>query len=325
LLGAWAVQSNPSIALPAAYSTQTWWHVTAIRWGSRQVLVLQDNVINSSDSGNMWVVWSDDGGTTWTVPAVPFLAGSWYRSAVVAAFETRAQGFDVLLGNLTGAVWSLYRGTATLAPLTYGGVGSNAVPSHAANVAAAAKPVTPYTVGDTANRADSAVVIGTLDSGQTFTVASGTWGIASKQIYVAVSAGNNKVTLALTGNADGVFGCEFSAIDTAIQQFFIIRNVDANNFVRLGYATTGKYKIENIVAGGVSQSSVSTLVGPVAGDILTAVAIGSAVTVYANGAKILGVTGWSANASGTGIGLQSNGVSGARWRNIYARPLVNGQ
>jgi hypothetical protein len=67
------------------------------------------------------------------------------------------------------------------------------------------------------------------------------------------------------------------------------------------------------------------LVGPVAGDILTAVAIGSAVTVYANGAKILGVTGWSANASGTGIGLQSNGVSGARWRNIYARPLVNGQ
>jgi hypothetical protein len=325
LLGTWAVQSNPTIALPAAYSTQTWWHVTSLRWGARHVLILQDNIINSSSSGNMWIVWSDDGGTTWTVPNVPFLSGSWYRSAAPVAVRTRAMGFDILLGNLAGGVWSLYRGNATLSPLTYAGVGQNGVPNHSAAVSVAKQLVTPYTVGDTANRADSAVLIGTLDSGQTFTVATGTWGISSKQIYVAVSGGNNKVTLALTGNADGIYACEYSVIDTAIQQYLIIRNVDANNFVRLGYATTGKYKIENIVAGGVSQSAVSTLVGPVSGDILTAVCFGSAITVYVNGSKILGVTGWTANQTGSGIGLQSNGTSNARWRNLYARPLVVNQ
>jgi hypothetical protein len=317
--------SNPTIALPAAYSTQTWWHVTSLRWGARHVLILQDNIINSSSSGNMWIVWSDDGGTTWTVPNVPFLSGSWYRSAAPVAVRTRAMGFDILLGNLAGGVWSLYRGNATLSPLTYAGVGQNGVPNHSAAVSVAKQLVTPYTVGDTANRADSAVLIGTLDSGQTFTVATGTWGISSKQIYVAVSGGNNKVTLALTGNADGIYACEYSVIDTAIQQYLIIRNVDANNFVRLGYATTGKYKIENIVAGGVSQSAVSTLVGPVSGDILTAVCFGSAITVYVNGSKILGVTGWTANQTGSGIGLQSNGTSNARWRNLYARPLVVNQ
>jgi hypothetical protein len=322
LQGEWVKQSNPSISVPAAYSTRGWWHLNAYRLGSRHVLFIQDNVINTSSAGYLWVVWSDDGGTTWNVPSAPFLAsGSWYRPSAVFTNRGRSLGVDLFPGYYTGSVFEMWRTSASLEPLLYGGLGADGIPQEAKTLAAARVPVAPYVFGDTCKRTDSAVSPGTADSGLVYTVANGTVGISSNALY-GVGASNDKAVVN-TGISDGVFTAEFSVIDRSVgQMYLMLRYVDGNNFLRFGFQINGGYRLDDVVSAAVTQS-VTTAIVPANGDWITAVLNGEDIAIYLNGITIISAS-WADNQAGTSMGPQFSVPSNNRMRNLSARPLING-
>lgn len=327
LLGAWAVQASPSIPVPAAYSTRGWWHLNAYRWGSKHVLVIQDNIINSSGPGNMWLVGSDDGGATWSVPSDPFMKGSFYRSALVATRRGDQSGFDHFYGTLV-TNWALNRNFISLQSKsnsgTYGGL-RGGVPVHPSAVNSARVPLAPFLLGDAVIRADSAVTPGSADSGQAYTVSTGTVGVASHALY-GVAGANSRAAVVVAGAADGIYAAHFKVVDLTQQNYLIARYADASNYVRFGWqvsATT--WKIDNIVAGVVSQTlTFASGPTPASGDIVALLCVGSTITVFVNGASIGQVTGWTANQAASGIGVQFANISNARITETYMRPLVGG-
>jgi hypothetical protein len=112
LHGAWVSQPRPDIAVPRAYSTQVWWHLNAYRWGTEEMLIVQDNSAGSSGGGNLWSVVSPDGGATWVVPSRPLMSGvDLYRSAIVPSRSGPVRGFDVFYGvnGNGGTTWRLGR------------------------------------------------------------------------------------------------------------------------------------------------------------------------------------------------------------------------
>ena len=322
--GTWTKQSNPAIAMPAAYSTQVWWHLNAYLSGSQHVIVAQDSRAGSSGGGHLWLITSNDGGTTWTVPTSPVIAAtSAYRSALVFSADG---SLDAYCGRL-GTNWELRRIRIPFQPVVmtagnkYGGVGSNGVPVNASALVAARVPLPPYILGDLPSRADSSTAPGTADSGQAWAAASGVIGISSKQFY-APTAGNNKITVT-GGSADGVTTLEIVTPDNS-SQYGICRYTDGSNFVRFGQIGAGTYCIQNIVAGAVATNLTSTT-NAAAGDHVALVCSGSTVTLYVNGQVLLtgSGSGWTSNQSATGVGLQMAGTTG-RIRSLTHRPLVNG-
>jgi hypothetical protein len=323
--GTWTLQTAPAAVLPTGYTGQVWWHLNAYLSGSQHVLIIQDNAAGSSAGGNLWVITSDDEGITWSVPSKPAITSTHlYRSAAVFGDGS----LDLFVGRL-GSSWELHRtrlaltgGSATAATQTIlGGVNPSGVPVHALAMTAAKLPVSPYVFGDTVNRADSASSAGTADSGQAYTAASGTVGISSKKLY-APTAGNNKAVIATTGCADGVSAAQIQALDTASSQYLLFRYTDASNFVRFGTNGT-HYVVDDVVAGSVANTNTFAGVTPAAGDVIAAIHQGSTITCYANGLLIGSVTGYTGNASASGVGVQISGVNG-RLNNLYQRPLVNG-
>lgn len=327
LLSTWVAKSNPSISLPSAYSSQVWWHHNVYRVGNQLLILMQDTAAGTSGGGNLWLLSSTDNGATWTVPPSPFLAGSsYYRSALVVSQRGSGLGLDLFLGE-NATSWKIRRGYGSFRTngVKYGGIDDQGRAIHAVELVAAKIPLAPYLFGDTVIRADSATSPGTADSGQAYTVSIGTMGVSSDQLY-SVVAGNCRAAVALTGCADGLYAAVFSAIATTASQFLIGRYVDASNYVRVGYNDSALWRIENIVAGGVSQSQVfSPDLSPAAGDVVAMVCNGSTITVYVNGIVIGQVTGWASNQAGSGIGVQYSAVNAARTRNLLARPLVGGQ
>jgi hypothetical protein len=121
LLGTWVAASDVSASLPAAYSANQWWHLNVYRWGKQLFMVMQDTILNSSGSGNLWCLSSSDDGATWTVPSAPMLAGtSFYRSAAVVSERGWGIGLDLFYGQLSGN-WKVSRTVASFTATAFRG------------------------------------------------------------------------------------------------------------------------------------------------------------------------------------------------------------
>lgn len=116
LLAGWTPRPPLAISLPPGYSSQVWWHSNAYRVGNTQYILMQDSTAGKSAGGNLWLISSIDGGTTWTVPSHPTLSGNtFYRSALVPEYRNGVFGIDLFYGEL-GSNWTIGRGYVALEP-----------------------------------------------------------------------------------------------------------------------------------------------------------------------------------------------------------------
>lgn len=158
-------------------------------------------------------------------------------------------------------------------------------------------------VADSFQRADSAVSLGSADTGQAWTAHGGTPGIAGNQAYFAATA--------LDGGASvesGAANVTVSVVCTAIGGDFgvIARLTDGSNYIRLVH-TGGAVFFQKRVGGGFTTFATQawTLT---AGDVFTLACSGNTLTARINGTQI-GTTSDAFNNTATRHGFGTNGVS----------------
>jgi len=164
---------------------------------------------------------------------------------------------------------------------------------------------------DAFGRADSSTTLGTTDTGQTWSVLSGTWGISSNAAYepgavngaqhaVVTDSGLSdcvvQVTVPVLSGLSGNAGVVFRATDDSNYWRFVI-----------GGATDNNWYFQKKVAG--SFSLVGTGGGVAAGDVLRVVLGGNTITVFKNGTQMATTTD-SFNSTATKHGM-SNSASSA--------------
>lgn len=154
-------------------------------------------------------------------------------------------------------------------------------------------------VMDTFNRADSALALGTADTGQVWTNNSGILGISSNKVYMP----SGSSAIATLDSKQSKVAVSF--VDSGIQEsgFFngvIARYTDTSNYVRAVLQTTTLFLQRR-------QAGTTTVLNSVAvtrndGDIYKLVADGTTLTVFKNGVNILTVSE-SFNNSATRQGM----------------------
>lgn len=305
LFGAWG---SPSAATIAPLAGRGWWHSSASRLSSGQVVaLLHDNGLSAGAAGNLFFATSGDDGATWQVSApVSFSGGSRYRSC----FAMQGDTMHMLTGNgLTGIDYvRAERGRLQLLSDVRGQL--------AGQLSAATIPGNALWA-DTCIRADNATVPGTASSGGSYTVSSGTWGIASNQLY-PVASGR---LLASVGTANHRVQAQFSNVTAAVQQWLIGRAVDGSNYWRCGIQTPAASGVQIIGLQSVIGGSVTDYPGVARcqiGDYIGLDFSGSRIQVLVNGQPVYEMQNATFSTTGTSIGLQANLGATTRYRNLVA-------
>jgi hypothetical protein len=165
----------------------------------------------------------------------------------------------------------------------------------------AASRISPYVIGDTFTRADSAVTLGNATSGQAWVSWAGTAGISNGQAYLP-SATNTKMVID-SGLSDFKASIEVPTIDS--QYWFIFRGQDTNNYWRFGQ--NSGYYLQKIVAGGVVSPTLTLNLGGGgrAGDRLGVICSGSSIVCTANGLPVIECTDTTFQTN-TFVGFQAS-------------------
>jgi hypothetical protein len=169
------------------------------------------------------------------------------------------------------------------------------------------------TFTDSFNRADSAVTLGSTDTGQAWTAHSGTWGITGNQAYCAVDdAGHNVATFAAA--ADGTL--QVTLVDPAGGSggaaWLVFRSAaDASQFIYLECSTIAPCQLYTYDAGVAVALDTGSPVAAGAGDVVEIVLLGTAIEVYVNDVLVIEATS-SFQQTATRVGLGTDfGLDGS--------------
>ena len=179
---------------------------------------------------------------------------------------------------------------------------------------------------DAFGRADSTTTLGTTDTGQAWSVLSGTWGISSNAAY---EPGAVPVTQHAAVIDSGLSDCVVQVTVPVLSGLsgnagVIFRATDDSNYWRfvIGGATDNNWYFQKKVAG--SFSLVGTGAGRATGDVLKVVLGGNTITVFKNGTQMATTTD-SFNSTATKHGLanssSSSGGTVARFDDFSVRAV----
>jgi len=308
IYGAWGAATTVTIP---AFSGQAWWHSFHARMPSGQIVALfQDNNQSAGAAGSLYMAESGDDGATYSLTGPVYSAVTKYRSCFAVRMDSSGPVLDIIAGDLS--VFKLYSFAAKSGARA---LRSSGLARHSSALLAPTNLQPGVLWADTCTRADSAVSPGTADSGGTYTVSSGTWGISTNRLY-PVATGR---LLASAGTANHAASVAFVDMTTSIQQWLICRAVDGSNYWRVGSlspraAGASLVTLQNIVSGSVG--TVSKSIGSIQrGDVLTAEGVGGLIRIYVNGVPIheeVCIT----SAAGTSFGIQANAGANTFYRNL---------
>lgn len=302
--GAWGAAST--VTIPAFGATNGWWHSFHRRLSSGQVVALfQDNRSAGQPGFVYWAESSDDGATYAITGNVMAGAGPQggtgvrgYRSAYALRQAPTGLEVDVFFGDFTSL--KVYRHIAR--------PGANKIRKdflarQSFYLSLGAALPSDCIWADTFTRADSAVAIGTASSGGTYTVSSGTWGIASNKAYAAASGR----LLAAGTSPNHEVSVKFADLTLNIQQWLLARVVDGNNYWRCGTfsnaAGLSTLVLQSVVGGAITVNREMGVI--MRGDVLTLRMSGVICEVLVNG-LLQHTNVMTSTLSGTGFGVQSN-------------------
>lgn len=139
---------------------------------------------------------------------------------------------------------------------------------------------------DSFDRANTAVAIGTLETGESWSQLSGTWGISTNRAYKpAASGGSYDNCVVDVGSQNGIQrGRVVVSVTDPGFQGWCVRLSDDNNYLRLLIMTTG-YNIGDRLAGAFTTyaSGGWNNGNLVAGDLVETQVFGSVLTLLKNG------------------------------------------
>ena len=313
IYGAWGGASTVSIAPP---SGRAWWHSFFTRTASGQVLgFMQDNNQTSGSSGTVYLVESGNDGAGFGGARQIYSQAGKYRSTFCLE-----KGADdaIRLRAVINRFDNLTLETFVLEPLT---LRNDEIIARAVSLIGAAQHSLGSTVrwADTFKRADSSTTVGTADSGGSYTVSSGTWGISGNAAY-PVATGRLFADVGVSAYRAGV---QFSDMTTGIQQWFVFRGVDDYNYWRIGVQTPGAsgsspLLLQNIVDGGYG---LNTPIGEISrGQHLSVDVTPGGFKVFVDGILIHTRTAGD-HGFATKIGIQANAGASSKFRHLTCEAL----
>ena len=302
LTGTWSDPTACTYTMPPGSITDCWHPEIRLTKADQYLGCIQ---IKDSGGGPIYMISSSDG--------ITFLFGAQltgnladYKSSFVQLSNSRAYLFR---GNISSR--DIYRVNLNAEKEAYN-------LAHAAgvlnSVTLASNAIAGFEVADKFGRSDNPSTPGTTDSGTAWTVESGTLGILSNQLY-APGAGNNKCTVPHTsGNIE-----IYTEVAVKTQEAWIMcRYQDASNFWRFCGATSGSFRIQQIIAGGVGVSySITYTVNN--GDKVIIRIYGDDFGVLINGVPLFGFSDSSFSAARK-CGLQLSDTTG-RFSDYYVRDI----
>lgn len=161
---------------------------------------------------------------------------------------------------------------------------------------------TSIVASDAFNRPDNASSLGSTDTGQVWTVHTGTWGIQSQRAYTPVGTENYATIDAGLNN----FSAQVQLAVRVNRSGLVFRFVDSANWIRFVLSSSTVF-LQRRVAGSTTSLS-SFAVTPTDGDVLKVIVIGNQIRGYYNGELKATVTETSF-AGSTLIGMESAGSS----------------
>lgn len=157
-------------------------------------------------------------------------------------------------------------------------------------------------VTDSFTRADSAVSLGTSDSGHAWTAHGATWGVASGRGYQAVADGTYHAASVNASVADGKVQATLAA--SAIGGI-CARLSDDSNFLHLEFGGANDFTLYKRVAGVFTSLGTFTAT-PAAGDVIALECRGTSLTAYLNGvARITATDAFNSSATRWGLSTQN--------------------
>ncbi|ANY67312.1 hypothetical protein BBD42_13130 [Paenibacillus sp. BIHB 4019] len=150
------------------------------------------------------------------------------------------------------------------------------IPVIFANDSGGVTPVNPL-ISDSFDRADSASSLGNADTGQTWTVHTGTWGIQGQRAYTP-SGTENYATID-SGIVD--YRAEVTLSVRVNRSGLVFRFLDSANYYRFVLSSTTVFLQRRLL--GVTTSLSSFTVTPADGDVLRVVLNGMNIMAYYNG------------------------------------------
>lgn len=269
--------------------SRKWWHQHTIAIEGGGLLSVASD--NNSAGGTAWSLVSWDYGATWAVRQLsaydPSTAGGvWYRPSICAINDSGSQSLQFYCSTIgwprAPNTLAIERGpsgyyihTARLTPKLSADLMNRAFVRDAVN-RNLSSPVSLSASGllawDSFNRADGAV--GNAESGQAWTVVSGTYAIATNRLSCTSSG---IITLDLGASN---YDVEFRIVTTAANTLFLFGYQDASNRFRFGIASSGS-RLERVVGGGVSYGLTLGIL-PVNGDLIRVSKRGANYNFYIN-------------------------------------------
>jgi hypothetical protein len=285
------------------------WEFEVYLLGDQYVMTLNISDSGSANNGKLHFATSTNG-VNWVVDYTqPVLEhgsnaawdGTIYKACALPIVTERGLDWQIWY-SAQGTFWKVGTCRASLGDPT----------RLSAQITAASLGVAPFLVGDTFNRSDNAISIGTPDQGPAWVSLSGTIGILSKRLYIP-TATNCKSYLE-TGTANGRCGMQVTTQPTN-SAWLMFRISDTNNYFRFG--TSGAYFIFQSVISGATADLGPVGGAPKAGDWMEVRYVGNVIKLYVNGVLRATVTN-AFNNTATKIGIQMVDTD-ARIDNVWCR------
>jgi hypothetical protein len=294
------------------------WHTDVHKVGGQWQMLVMDG---GSGGGDLWTAVSQDG-INWTagqsiIARGPIPFDRYYKSCFVPVIKDGLAGWDMWVGgaNFGTAGPQIAR---TFVSFTRTVISEQVRgQQNTMDVLSARAGLPPWIAADSFARTDSSG-LGKGDTGQAWTVSSGTFNISGKTAVAPVYA-NNRVYIE-TGVVDHWAQVQLVNAFNTDQAWVIARLVDGSNYYRLGVTGSGPdMELQKVVSGSVTAlATYSGLVGlSNLGDTISLRCKGPTLQAYRNGVA-LGAAVTDSSLSGTKVGFQA-AATDVNFRNFTVR------
>jgi len=303
------------------------WHFEIRKYKNVYIMLINYMTTGGSSNGILRFAWSPDG-VNWASSSQTVAYAnttSLYKSSFILVQEGNLIKAKILMGKASD--YLIYYKEVIFSPKpSYSAL--EAKKQYNLDLFSGINNLAPAVFGDTFTRADSASSLGVASSGQTWTTASGTFGISGNKAYLPSDAGSKGIVD--IGISDFKAGVEFSSLNN--ESWFLFRYVDGNNFFRFGCtganAADNRYTCQSVIGGSVvtltlniSSNTTTNLYNYVAAanDKVEVECMGRLINLYING-ELVAYTTHASLTTATKIGIQAS-KAGVMFDNAYARKV----
>lgn len=139
-------------------------------------------------------------------------------------------------------------------------------------------------VSDSFNRADSALTLGNADTGQAWSVLSGTWGVNSNTAYKVATDDVDQAVVVETGRSDVSVTTTIATMPDVNGAGLVLRATDNSNYLlAICILTVSEIRLYSQVAGSFTLLATGSWTSPANGDVLKAVLNGTSINILLNG------------------------------------------